>query len=43
MGDYELVAPLQNGGIGHFYRDNDNPSNPSYQTTMFSRSAPCRP
>ena len=35
MGDYELVVPLQNGGIGHFYRDNDNPSNPWYQTAVF--------
>jgi hypothetical protein len=24
VGNYEVVAPLQTGGIGHFYRDNDN-------------------
>jgi hypothetical protein len=28
MGDYELVVPQLNGGIVHFYRDNDNPSQP---------------
>src|SRR5262249_41033090 len=25
-GDYELVVPLQSGGIGHFYRNNDDES-----------------
>src|SRR5690349_968728 len=28
MGNYELVSPLQGGGIGHFFRDNDDPTLP---------------
>jgi hypothetical protein len=28
MGNYELVSPLASGGIGHFFRDNDDPSLP---------------
>ena len=24
-GDYELVVPLESGGLGHFYRNNDDP------------------
>jgi hypothetical protein len=27
-GNYELVVPLVSGGIGHFFRDNDDPSLP---------------
>jgi hypothetical protein len=27
-GNYELVVPLQSGGIGHFYRNNDEPNLP---------------
>ena len=27
-GNYELVVPLQSGGIAHFYRNNDDPSMP---------------
>src|SRR5262249_11206147 len=27
-GDYELVVPLQSGGMGYFYRDNDDPTLP---------------
>jgi hypothetical protein len=25
-GNYELVVPLESGGLGHFYRDNDDPN-----------------
>ena len=28
LGNYELVVPLESGGMAHFYRDNDNPSQP---------------
>jgi hypothetical protein len=28
MGNYELVTPLSSGGIGHFFRDNDDPALP---------------
>ena len=28
MGNYELVVPLRSGGLGHFFRDNDDPSLP---------------
>jgi hypothetical protein len=27
-GNYELVVPLQSGGIGHFFRNNDDPTLP---------------
>jgi hypothetical protein len=36
FGNYELVAPLQGGGIGHFTRDNDNPSNPWHGPDIFA-------
>jgi hypothetical protein len=35
MGNYELVTPLQSGGIAHYFRDNDNPSLPWAQTAVF--------
>jgi probable HAF family extracellular repeat protein len=35
MGNYELVVPLQSGGLAHFYRDNDNPNLPWTQTATF--------
>ena len=28
IGNYELVTPLRSGGIGHFFRNNDDPSLP---------------
>jgi hypothetical protein len=28
MGNFELVVPLLSGGMGHFFRDNDNPNLP---------------
>ena len=36
MGNYELVVPLQSGGIAHYYRDNDDPNLPWYQTAVFA-------
>jgi hypothetical protein len=35
MGNYELVTPLQSGGIGHFERNNDNSNLPWTQTAVF--------
>jgi hypothetical protein len=35
VGNFELVTPLTTGGIGHFFRDNDNPSLPWSQTATF--------
>jgi uncharacterized membrane protein len=35
MGNFELVTPLQSGGIAHYFRDNDNPSLPWAQTAVF--------
>jgi hypothetical protein len=35
MGNYELVAPLQTGGIVAFERNNDNPNLPWAQTAVF--------
>src|SRR5215470_20235292 len=34
-GNYELVVPLQSGGIGHFYRNNDDPNLPWSGPTVF--------
>jgi hypothetical protein len=28
VGNFELVTPLQTGGVAHFFRDNDDPSQP---------------
>jgi hypothetical protein len=38
MGNFELVTPLQSGGLGHFFRDNDNPTLPWAQTDTFGTS-----
>jgi len=35
MGNFELVTPLLSGGIGHFFRNNDDPSLPWSQTDTF--------
>ena len=35
-GNYELVAPLENGGVAHFYRNNDDPNLPWTQTDTFA-------
>jgi hypothetical protein len=37
-GNYELAVPVLNGGIVHFYRDNDNPSQPWIATAPFAKS-----
>lgn len=34
-GNYELVVPLVSGGIGHFWRDNDDPAFPWHGPTVF--------
>jgi probable HAF family extracellular repeat protein len=34
-GNYQLVVPLQTGGVAHFYRDNDDPNFPWVQTATF--------
>ncbi|KAL1914460.1 uncharacterized protein VTP21DRAFT_8843 [Calcarisporiella thermophila] len=28
QGNFELISPLQDGGLGHWYRDNNSPSRP---------------
>lgn len=35
-GNYELVVPLQSGGLAHFYRDNDDPALPWYGPFVFA-------
>jgi hypothetical protein len=35
-GNYELVVGLGTGGLGHFYRDNDDPSQPWYGPVTFA-------
>jgi hypothetical protein len=36
MGNFELVVPLETGGIGHYYRDNDNPALPWSGPVIFA-------
>jgi hypothetical protein len=38
-GNFEVVAPHRGGGIGHYYRDNDQPSTPWSFTTVFGLPA----
>ncbi len=38
VGNFEAVVPLAAGGLGHFWRDNDNPSLPWYGPTQFGQS-----
>ncbi|HET7770110.1 MAG TPA: hypothetical protein VFN74_15150, partial [Chloroflexota bacterium] len=38
QGNYEVVAPLTTGGIGHFWRDNDDPTLPWIGPTEFGTS-----
>jgi hypothetical protein len=35
MGNFELVTPLRSGGLGRFFRNNDDPSLPWAQTATF--------
>jgi hypothetical protein len=35
-GNYELVVPLENGGLAHFYRNNDDPNLPWVHTADFA-------
>lgn len=34
-GSYEVVAPLKNGGLGHWWRNNDDPTYPWFGPTIF--------
>jgi hypothetical protein len=36
MGNFELVVPLQSGGIGHFFRNNDDPNLPWSGPVVFA-------
>jgi hypothetical protein len=36
MGNYELVVPLRSGGIGHFFRNNDDPNLPWSEAVAFA-------
>jgi hypothetical protein len=39
MGNFELAVPLRSGGIGHFFRNNDDLANlPWSQTATFGAS-----
>jgi len=38
MGNFELVVPLRTGGLGHFFRNNDDSSLPWSQTATFGTS-----
>jgi probable HAF family extracellular repeat protein len=37
-GNYELIVPLENGGLAHFYRNNDDPNLPWIHTADFATS-----
>src|ERR1700756_4788116 len=36
FGNFELVVPLRTGGIGHFFRNNDDPSFPWSGPVVFA-------
>jgi len=39
QGNFEVVVPYPGGGIAHYYRDNDDPAQTWYLTTIFGQSA----
>ena len=39
QGNFELVAPLATGGLGHWFRDNDDPAFPWRIAPIFAQSA----
>jgi len=38
-GNFELVVPLTGGGMGHYWRDNDDPALPWHGPTVFGTTA----